>query len=89
LKRRVKEIIESLMEERTINEQKVGGEVCYYLTPHLHARLVAMSNEWEAETDSGATVLTLRPPPPPPDSPLVPEADALNDDDIDWASFDG
>jgi hypothetical protein len=45
-----------------------------------------------AETDSSAmgAVIPLRAPPPPvPSVPLVPEADALDEDDIDWSTFDG
>jgi hypothetical protein len=93
LKRRVNEILDSLMEERTIATQKIGDETCYFLTPQMHARLVQMAREYD-ETDSLSDptmgqVLTLRPPRQVPETPLVPVSDALNDDDIDWATFDG
>jgi hypothetical protein len=90
LKRRVREILDSLSEERTIAMEKVGGEECYVLTPHLHHRLQQMAFEATAAgTDSGmGQILALRPPLPTL-PPLQPEADSMNDDDIDWSTFDG
>lgn len=89
LKRRVRDIIESLLEERTIGKHTIGQEECYSLTPHAHA---ALANMVYAETDSetmGAVIPLRAPPPPVPSVPLVPEADALDEDDIDWSTFDG
>jgi hypothetical protein len=94
LKRRVREILDSLGEERTVQMQRIGGEECYVLTPHLHQRLQQMSLvgagavSGSTEPAPGAQVLVLRPPLPDL-PPLAPEADLLDDGDIDWSTFDG
>jgi hypothetical protein len=92
LKRRVREILDSLLEERTVSTEKIAGEECFFLTPHLHQRLQQMAITREPVSDSGlARVVALRPPPAPVLTPLRHEGDVLEEDDqgdIDWRSFD-
>jgi hypothetical protein len=93
LKRRVKEIIDSLTEERTIEAMKVNGEVCYRKTPHAHQLLVQMARGIPSDPNTPGVVIPMRP--PAPSVPLLPAADVLNDtdpseeDDIDWSRYDG
>lgn len=83
LKRRVKEILDSLLEERTVQAERVGNEECYYQTPHLHQRLqqVAVTGE---PMDGGGRVLALRPP-AAPQTVVVP---GTVEEDIDWSTYD-
>lgn len=98
LKRRVREVLDSLMEERTIAQSKVNGEICYHRTPHAHALLAMMARPSlhaglvGANGQTVGMVLPMRP--PLPQSPLIPEADALDmndydDGDVNWGTFDG
>jgi hypothetical protein len=88
LKRRANEVLDSLVEERTVERVQINKEMCYFHTPHNHKRLIQMA-QGVTETDSDNNVITLRLPPPVPAVPLRPEADVLDDDDVDWASFEG
>lgn len=97
LKRRAKEVIESLLEERTIEQLQIGKETCYRRTPQAHAALAQMVTNYQAAAAAGAAgngnLLVL--PPPAPAIPLVPQHDLLNTvdpedaDDIDWSSYQG
>lgn len=93
LKRRVKEIIDSLMEERTIGQSKIGNETCYHKTPHAHALLAQMARPGAAVASAPGIVLPMRP--PAPQAALIPAADVLDqidpseEDDIDWSRYEG
>jgi hypothetical protein len=90
LKRRVSEIIDSLVEERMIRMERINGQVCYVRTPDEHQMLFDMVKSQEAAVaggESGNVVAMMRPLPKP--SPLVPAGREIDEDDIDWATFDG
>ena len=93
LKRRVKEILDSLTEERNVECIKVNGEVCYRKTPHAHALLAQMARPGIGITGAPGVVIPMRP--PPPSVPLLPAADVLTqtdpseEDEIDWSRYDG
>jgi hypothetical protein len=91
LKRRVNEILDTLLEERMVVKDVVGGETCYRKTPHLAASLATMAQAGAGTvvTPSGAVisnVIALRTQ-QPPSVPLVPPEHQIEDDE-DWASFD-
>lgn len=93
LKRRAKEVIESLLEERTIDRVTVNREDCYFRTPFAQAAMMQMVANATAAQASGGSVLVM--PPPRPTAPLVPAHDLLNsvdpseEEEVDWASYQG
>lgn len=89
LKRRVMEIIESLTEERMVRAEKIAGQVYYVRTPLEHQALIDSVKSAEEAANAGSNVVSFRPAPVIPIAPLVPVQHQLDDDDIDWATFDG
>jgi Protein of unknown function (DUF3987) len=87
LKRRVSEIIESLVEERMVRKEMVGGHTCYVRTPQEHQALADMVKSQEAAMAGGGNVVPFRPAPPPP-SPLVPVQHQLDEEEENWSSFE-
>lgn len=87
LKRRVMEIIDSLTEERMVEMVKVNGQVCYIQTPQAHQALFDMVKSQEAAMAAGGgNVVPLMP--KIPLAPLVPKHAQLDEDEVDWASFE-
>ncbi len=87
LKRRVMEILDSLTEERMVEMVKVNGQVCYIQTPQAHQALFDMVKSQEAAMAAGGgNVVPLMP--KIPLAPLVPKHAQLDEDEVDWASFE-
>jgi hypothetical protein len=89
LKRRLNEILDTLIEERTVTRSTVSGETCFHKTPHLHQSLVNMAQNGTGSGAPGA-VIPLRP--AAPSVPLIPPQHVYDDvdpDENEWASFDG
>lgn len=90
LKRRVTEILDSLAEERMVRMERVNGQVCYTRTPDEHQMLFDMVKTQEsassADPAGGSVVPMVR---ASRLAPLVPQGRGIDEDDIDWATFDG
>ena len=96
LKRRCKEILESLEEERMIQPIRVNDVACYQQTPQAAALLAQFVHQGreaaEANEYGGAQVVAL---PPPKLPPMAPEADVIDDldlesvYDVDWSRYEG
>lgn len=93
LKRRVKEIIDTLLEERAIVSVTVGQEQCYQKTPHLQAALVSMAEGIDSAgvmPSGGGQLLALRA--PQPKVGLIPPHALLDDvppeDEEGWSRYD-
>lgn len=93
LKRRVNEILDTLLEERAVVRETVNGEVCYRRTPHLVQALAnavtaaANGDPIDSVSATPATpVIAIRG--PRPEVPLVPYEDAIDDEDTYWANFE-
>ena len=94
LKKRVKEIIDTLLEERAVTEERVGTELCYRKTPHLQAALANMAQGLatgiDSDDGSGGQVLALRA--PQPKVGLIPPHAVFDDidpsDEEGWSRYD-
>ena len=95
LKRRAKEILESLVEERAIRAEAVGNDLFYVRTPQAQAMLAQMVVDAKLRQQDGSrsnvVALPLR---SVSDQPTVvmadaPSIDPQQADDIDWASYEG
>jgi hypothetical protein len=96
LKRRVNDLLETLMEERTIGRTTVNGETCFLRTPHMQQALANIMQNGGMGIDSGAggALIPLRA--AAPSVPLIPPEhmyEDLNpngdDGDEDWSKFEG
>jgi hypothetical protein len=100
LKKRGREILETLIEERTIEQVQIGNETCYRRSPENHIRLLKFVEEVSSGNVNNSSGLASSQPntakiiplPPKPVVNLVPDNIALEEgdlDDIDWSKYDG
>jgi hypothetical protein len=100
LKKRGREILDTLIEERMVEMVQIGNETCYRRSPENHLRLVQFAEEVSSGNSSNKSGLGSSQPnmakvislPPKPAVGLVPDNmvfEADDDDDVDWSKYDG